>query len=129
MKQTHLLVLCAIIAIAGCKSVSPSPPLAPPPVPMNSAVMLPKGSTVLLGQEVYSRLKSTITNKYSCKQFSIDSVEKTGGSEDLAIDGSGKLWKGTIAEMWHLTVCGTQKNFGVVVTPDGHGGAFVAIAE
>jgi hypothetical protein len=74
-------------------------------------------------------LSRKILQSYKCDQFSIDKTEKTGGDTSLAIDKDGRLWKGTIAEMWHLTVCGSPKKFGIVVTPDGKGGCFVAIGE
>lgn len=103
--------------------------LSPPPIPIKSAVMLPRGSTVLMAHAVYSQLKAKIKERYDCDNFTIDKVEKSGGDSDLATDSDGRLWQGTIAELWTLNVCGSQKNFGIVVTPDGKGGIWLAIGK
>lgn len=102
---------------------------SPPPIPVKSAVMLPRGSTVRMAHAVYSQLKAKIKERYDCENFTIDKVEKSGGDSDLAIDADGRLWQGTIAELWTLNVCGSQRNLGIVVTPDGKGGIWLAIAK
>jgi hypothetical protein len=82
-----------------------------------------------MAHAVYSQLKAKIKERYDCENFTIDKVEKNGGDSDLAIDSDGRLWQGSIAELWTLNVCGSQKNLGIVVTPDGKGGIWLAIGK
>jgi len=103
--------------------------LLSPPIPMKSAVMLPRDSAVLMAHAVYSQLKAKIKERYDCDNFTIDKIEKTGGDSDLAVDADGRLWQGTIAELWTLNVCGSQKNLGIVVIPDGKGGIWLAVGK
>ena len=128
MKFVKPIAVLFGLLISGCQT-APTVALTQLPIPGNSAVMLPKGSSYLVGQDVYSKLKARISQKYGCEKFTIEKVEKSGGTEDLAIDKDGRLWGGIISEGWSISMCGSAKNFGLVITPDGKGGIFLAIGE
>ena len=130
MKNLSRLLLGAVfIASLGCQSPETSP-ATPPPIPLNSAMMIsPQKPVYKLGHDAYRGLANYLSTKHQCETFTIDKVEKAGGDNDLAIDGHGRLWKGTISEKWYLTLCGEKVVFLLVVTPDGKGDSYIAVGK
>ena len=93
----------------------------------------PKGSIVAVSPRLESdavkHLKNCLNQKYGSSEFEIVSRSSKGNVEDLIIDNRGRLWKGTINEIWEVRNAGATRKHEFIMYPDGKGGNYVGFKE
>lgn len=125
MKKLHLpVLLVALLFAGGCQSR---------PAHQGYISPYPKGSMVAasprLEADAIKHLRNYLNQKYGKPDFEIISRSPKGESESLIIDSKGRLWRGTINEIWVVRSGGVTRKHEFIMYPDGKGGNFVGFKE
>lgn len=122
LRITPLLLIIALFA--GCQS-GPSFQGYVSPYPKGSAVAISPS----LEHDAIKSLRKYLDQKYGSDEFEIISRTSKGTVEDLIIDNRGRLWKGTINEIWEVRAAGLTGKHEFIMYPDGKGGNYVGFKE
>lgn len=74
-------------------------------------------------------IKQYMKQKHACSTFQVKDTRGVKEEGEILVDAKGRLFSGVISEEWDLLACGKPLTLVLVVSPDGAGGTFVAIAE
>ena len=124
MNTLRFALLLGLVVSAGCQSR---------PAHEGYVSPYPKGSIVAVSPrlegDAIKHLKNYLKQQYGSADFVIIARSSKGKVEDLIIDSKGRLWSGTINEIWEVQNAGVTKKHEFIMYPDGNGGNFVGFKE
>jgi hypothetical protein len=80
-------------------------------------------------KDVDKSITAYLQQKHECRKFEVKNTRGVKEEGDILADRKGRLFGGVISEEWDVVACGMPLTFLLVISPDGSGGTYVAIAE